>query len=89
MGSVAIAWLTPDLRLFSDQCEFQIFTYECVLWSLRNLWRFRQGWLVKVGGGRSEEKISWNRILKKGFITLELVYLAEEGTLSGCDHLSG
>ena len=33
--------------------DSQIFTYQCVLWSFRNLWRFRQGWLVEVGGWRS------------------------------------
>ena len=38
-----------------NQCEIQISTYQCVLWSFWNLWRFRQGWLVKVGGGRSEK----------------------------------
>ena len=36
-----------------DPFDSQIFTYQCVLWSFRNLWRFRQRWLVEVGGWRS------------------------------------
>ena len=47
----------------------------------------RGGWSrLEVGGLK---KISWKPNLKKfSLFTLELVYLAEEGILSGCDHLS-
>ena len=45
-------------KIIIDNCKFQIITDECVLWSLRNLWRLRQGRLVKVGGGRSEKGFS-------------------------------
>ena len=43
-------------KIIIDNCKFQIITYECVLWSFRNLWRLSQGRLVKVGGGRSEKE---------------------------------
>ena len=52
-------------EIIIDKCKFQIITYECVLWSFRNLWRLRHGWLIKVGGGRSERKISWKTNLKR------------------------
>ena len=73
-------------KIIIDNCKFQIITYECVLWSFRNLWRFRQRWLVEVGGWRSGN-LEKMKTKKKSTLVMMRVHLGAGLFGSGRDSI--